>query len=136
MIIRHASLILTLLIGGLAVGCVGFSDRPTGNQMMLVRESPGTLGYQKLMAKTRESGDLKIFLEQKGLPDFLAEAESSDRQYLIFYYLDKHQAFACRTRGKDRADVEFAGPYPMTNGEWKLLNGVKTQMGAGPSRRD
>ena len=115
----------------LLAGCGSLADRPSGNQMMLVRESTGSVGYRKLMAKSRESGDLKIFIDQKGLPDFVAEANSSNREYLIFYYLDSHQAFACRTRGKGGSNVEFAGPYAMTNGEWKLLTGVKSRANAG-----
>lgn len=109
----------------MAVGACGVSSRDSSNQMMLVRESPGTLGYRKLMMKSEECGDLKIFLSEKGLPDFVAEANSSDREYLIFYYLDKHQAFACRSKYSNPSAVEFAGPYAMTSGEWKLLTNVK-----------
>ena len=95
------------------------------NQMMLVRKSPDTLGYRRLMAKSEESGDLKLFIDQTGVPDFLAEANSSDREYLIFYYLDRHQAFACRTKGRRSGEVEFAGPYKMTSGELRLLKAAK-----------
>lgn len=107
-------------------GC-GASSRGTGNQMMLVRESPDTLGYRKLMSRSQEFDDLKVFIDEKGLPDFVAEANSDDRNYLIFYYLDKHQAFACRTRANHRGGVEFAGPYSMTPGELKLLTNVKKE---------
>jgi hypothetical protein len=112
-----------LLLGG----CGSLTDRSSGNQMMLVRETPGSTGYRKLMAKSRECGDLRTFIDQKGLPDFLAEANSSNRDYLIFYYLDRHQAYACRTRGKGGNAIEFAGPYAMTKGEWKLLSEVKSR---------
>lgn len=107
-------------------GC-GASSRGTGNQMMLVRESPDTLGYRKLMSRSQEFGDLKVFIDEKGLPDFVAEANSADRNYLIFYYLEKHQAFACRTRSNHQGGVEFAGPYSMTPGELKLLTNVKNE---------
>ena len=99
---------------------------------MLVRQTPGTLGYRRLMAKSAEIADLKTFIEQTGLPDFLAEANSSDRQYLIFYYLEKHQAFACRTKNRQTGEVEFAGPYPMTAGELRLLNTAKGQANLRP----
>lgn len=124
--VRMFPLLFSVALGMAAAGC-GTASRGGGNQMMLVRQSPGTLGYQKLMAKSAQSGDLKLFFEQKGLPDFVAEANSSDRQYLILYYLDKHQAFACRAKSKRPGDVEFAGPYPITAGEWKLLTNVKKQ---------
>ena len=124
---RWVPLLLIAALGGTLVGCGVVSDPSGQNQMMLVRETPGTLGYRKLMSKSEQCGDLKVFIAQKGLPDFVAEANSSNREYLIFYYLDKHQAFACRTRGKGSPQVEFAGPYAMTTGEWKLLSEVKTQ---------
>lgn len=96
--------------------------------MMLVRESPETTGYRKLKIRVQQSEDLQIFIQKKGLPDFLAEASNGGRDYLIFYYLKQHQAYACRMKGKRGENVEFAGPYPMTDGEWKLLNGVKSQI--------
>ncbi len=117
-------LLVSAVICLAGVGC-GVSPRESGNQMMLVRETPGSLGYRKLMTKSEQCGDLKIFISEKGLPDFVAEANSSDREYLIFYYLDKHQAFACRSKYRNPSAVEFAGPYAITSGEWKLLTNVK-----------
>lgn len=118
----------------LAMGCGSVPDSWTlrrdassANQMMLVREKPDTLGYRRLMAKSQQFGDVKIFIDQTGLPDFVAETHSSDRDYLIFYYLDKREAFACRTRTRGSAQVEFAGPYPMAAGELRLLKAAKSQ---------
>jgi hypothetical protein len=128
-------LLMMAVCGLLMAGCGSVSqavaerrDASTAhNQMMLVRENPGTLGYRRLMAKSAESGDLKIFIEQTGLPDFLAEANSSDREYLIFYYLERRQAFACRTPATRAGQVEFAGPYKMTANELKLLKAARAK---------
>jgi hypothetical protein len=128
------SLLITSVVCLTGGGC-GVSSRESGNQMMLVRETPGSLGYRKLMAKSEQCGDLKIFIGEKGLPDFVAEANSTDREYLIFYYLDKHQAFACRSKYSNPSAVEFAGPYAMTAGEWKLLSGVKKKAGEATAAR-
>jgi len=98
------------------------------NQMMLVRENPATLGYRRLMVKSEQSADLKIFIGQTGLPDFLAEASSGNRDYLIFYYLERRQAFACRTAGQVNGSVEFTGPYAMTPGELRLLKAAKSKV--------
>ncbi|WAC21390.1 hypothetical protein OVA24_08320 [Luteolibacter sp. SL250] len=123
----HLLLIPFLLLGA----CGGISSSSSGNQMLLVRESTGSAGYRKLMDRSRQCGDLRIFIDQQGLPDFLAEANSGDKDYLIFYYLDRHQAYACRTKGKGGTTIEFAGPYAMTKGEWKLLSGVKSRAETG-----
>ena len=134
MLLAKIPLLVSTAICLLAAGC-GVVSNSSENQMMLVRETPGTVGYRKLMARSEQSGDLKIFISQKGLPDFLAEANSSNREYLIFYYLDKHQAFACRSKSTNPGSVEFAGPYAMTAGEWKLLTAAKKQANGGADLR-
>lgn len=80
------------------------------------------------MVKSEQSADLKIFIGQTGMPDFLAEASSGNREYLIFYYLDRRQAFACRTTGRATGAVEFTGPYAMTPGELRLLKEAKSKV--------
>ena len=128
--------VVVMAVGCLALaGCGSVSDSWTtrrdastaSNRMMLVRQSPETLGYRRIMSKSQESGDLKIFIDQTGLPDFLAETNNDDREYLIFYYLKRHQAYACRTKGG--GGVEFSGPYAMTPGELRLLTEAKKQAG-------
>lgn len=93
--------------------------------MMLVRESPPSFGYDRLLVKSSEFPDLGIFLSQTGLPDFYAETNSHERQYLIFYYLERHVAFACRTRASRGKEVEFTGPYRITDREYRLLSDAK-----------
>jgi len=92
------------------------------DQMMLVRSEPPSFGYQRLETKSQTYPDLGVFVSQKGLPDFLAETGNQNRRYLILYYLKKRQAFACRTRSGDNRAVEFAGPYPITDKEFRLLD--------------
>ena len=124
-------------IGGTALGCVLISACGTGwplssdaaanNQMMLVRKAPPSFGYDRLLVKSEVYPDLGLFLQQTGLPDFYAETNSRERQYLIFYYLEKHHAFACRTRSTRGKEVEFTGPYRITDSEYRLLNGAKRE---------
>ncbi len=66
-----------------------------------------------------------MFVQQRGHPDFLAETGDHDRHYFILYYLKQRQAFACRTRAGHAGAVEFAGPYPITDGEYRLLDGFR-----------
>lgn len=128
--------VVAMTVGFLALaGCGSVSESWTtrrdastaSNRMMLVRQTPDTLGYRRLMAKSQVSGDLKIFIDQTGMPDFLAEANNDDREYLIFYYLKRHQAFACRSKGGAGGSVEFSGPYAMTAGEHRMLTDAKNQ---------
>ena len=117
-----------LLLGACAPNHGWLSRSPASaanNQMMLVRDDPDSFGYQRLMVKAQQFPDLGIFIEDTGLPDFFAETSSGERQYLIFYYLRQRQAFACRGKGADSNEVEFSGPYSITDSEYRLLSEAK-----------
>ena len=105
------------LIGSMA----GAAD----DQIMLVRKEPPSFGYQRLTSQFSVYPDLGVFVSTHGLPNFLAETGNQDRRYFILYYLQKRQAFACRTRAPRGPAVEFAGPYPITDREFRLLDGFR-----------
>ena len=112
--------------GLLAVSCAQVSDTwmsvAARDQMMLVKVDPPSFGYHRLVSKSATYPDLGTFVSKQGLPDFLAETETDDRSYLILYYLKSRNAFACRTRPGNNKTVEFAGPYPITDKEFRLLD--------------
>jgi hypothetical protein len=105
----------------------GSSAAAAKNQIMLIRQQPPSFGYRRLQAQGTEFRDLGVFVKQRGLPNFLAETGAGERRYFILYYLKNRQAFACRTRLDRGQAVEFAGPYPITDREFKLLNGFRNQ---------
>jgi len=130
-VFAHSSLLLlaALLLGSCThagdkwlVGTSGFAAH---DQIMLVRKTPPSFGYDRLMDQAVVHPDLGLFVEKKGVPDFLAETSTSDRHYFILYYLKARQAYACRTATKYSREVEFAGPYPITAREYKLLHGFR-----------
>ena len=92
------------------------------NQIMLVRENPASFGYRRLVGQSQVYQDLSVFVKQRGLPNFMAETSNQDRRYFILYYLKQREAFACRTHSASGQSVEFAGPYPITEREFQLLN--------------
>ncbi|WP_035608717.1 hypothetical protein [Haloferula sp. BvORR071] len=99
----------------------GWTERAAQDRIMLVRNSPETLGHRRLVFQSATHPDLKVFLSQKGLPDFIAETSSDDRQYLVLYYLDKRKGYICRTHRVENSEVVFAGPYNMTKRETGVL---------------
>ncbi|RYD29396.1 MAG: hypothetical protein EOP87_18455 [Verrucomicrobiaceae bacterium] len=111
----------------------GLSATPE-NQIMLIRKEPPSFGFQRLTVQSRVYPDLALFVNQKGLPDFLAETHNSDRHYFIIYYLGNREAFACRTRTAGSRNVEFAGPYPITDREYKLLDGFRKDPTKAPAK--
>ncbi len=121
--------LITLLCGGCLPGTrSSFLQRTSGSandHIMLVRRDPPTFGFQRLAAHAIAHPDLGIFLRQKGDPDFLAETNKSGNRYLILYFTGSSKAFACRTGGDGSRQVEFSGPYPITAGEAKTLQGLR-----------
>lgn len=127
--------------GLLVASCAGVADSvfdglgaTPENQIMLVRKEPPSFGFQRLTIQSRVYPDLALFVNQKGLPDFLAETHNSDRHYFIIYYLAARQAFACRTRTPGSKSVEFAGPYPITDREYKVLDAFRKDPTRAPAR--
>ena len=101
------------------------------DQIMLVRKEPPSFGHQRLEMETQVYPELAVFVAKQGLPDFLAETSDRERHYFILYYLKERHAYVCRTRQGGKRALEFAGPYPVTDREFRLLDGFRRD----PSRR-
>jgi hypothetical protein len=110
---------------------LGRMEAAAKDQIMLVRRDPASFGYRRLEDHLATYPELKVFVSQHEIPDFLAETGNRDRRYLILYYLKDREAFISRVRVENRASLEFAGPYPITPKEFKLLDGFR----ADPSKR-
>lgn len=104
------------------------------DQMMMVRAEPPTFGYQRLLTGMRDYPDLARFVNQRGLPDFLAETGDRSNRYMILYYLRQREAIACRVVSNRAGTVEFAGPYPVTDREFKTLDGIRNPGSEGTGR--
>lgn len=125
-----ANRILGLVFGLLLGNCARFEESwipgseaaLAKNQIMLVRKDPPSFGFQRLTTRSALYPDLLWFVKQRGIPDFLAETGDEDWQYFILYYLQPRQAFACRTHHRQRTAIEFSGPYPITDREFRLLD--------------
>ena len=104
------------------------------DQIMLVRKDPPSFGFHRLETQSAIYPDIRFFVAKHGLPDFLAETGNGDRKYFILYYLKDRKAFACRTRVENRQTVEFAGPYPITEKEYRLLDGFRRDPSQKPEK--
>ena len=109
----------------------GSMSAAANDQIMLVRQAPPSFGYRRLGTQSVAYPDLAVFVKKQGVPNFLAETHNNERHYFILYYLSERKAFACRRRSGNRGAVEFAGPYPITGREFRLLDGFRKD----PSRK-
>lgn len=112
----------------------GIDAAAAKDQIMLVRKEPPSFGFQRLETQSGAYPDLRFFVSKHGLPDFLAETGSGDQKYFILYYLKDRKAFACRTRVENRRSVEFSGPYPITEKEYRLLDAFRRDPSKKPER--
>jgi hypothetical protein len=113
---------------------LGAEGAAAKDQIMLVRRDPPSFGFQRLATQSGIYPDLEFFVSKRGLPNFLAETGNSDRKYFILYYLGDRQAFACRTRMENRTSVEFSGPYPITDKEFRMLDDFRRDPSHKPVR--
>ena len=138
--IRVVGIVLTgLLVASCTqVGHAVISDAMSAaakDQIMLVRQEPPSFGYQRLTMQSNDLPDLKSFLARHGFPDFIAETSNQERRYFILYYLKDRHAFVCRSRVGHSHAVEFAGPYPITAREFRLLDDFRRDPGHKPVNR-
>lgn len=145
---HHGKLWTLRVIGVAATGLLAASCAQVGNklisggmsaaakdQIMLVRTEPPSFGYQRLTMQSDDFPDLKFFLSKHGLPDFLAETSNRERRYLILYFLNDRRAFVCRSRTENSRAFEFAGPYPITAHEFRLLDDFRRDPDHKPMKR-
>jgi len=115
-----------LLLAGCArfeeSGLPGSAASMARNQIMLVRKDPPSFGYYRLESQQSIYPDLTFFIEKRGEPDFVAETGDEGRHYFILYYLRQRQAYACRSNPEHPHAIEFAGPYPITEREFRTLD--------------
>ncbi len=126
-----------LVVAALAGACrpvsdawvTGWTEAQANDRIMLVRQEPRTLGFQRLESQSGVYPDLGVFLRVHGMPDFLAESTTENRHFLILYYLENRCAFACRAKEPSTRMIEFSGPQPITEREYVLLDGLKREAG-------
>ena len=128
---------ITGVAGGLLVACSvscttfeesglpGSAASMARNQIMFVKAEPETFGHYRLISLMRNYPDMGLFVAKRGMPDFLAETSNSRQHYCILYYLNSRQAYAARTRAPNRQRLEFAGPYPITEKEKRILQNLQ-----------
>ena len=108
-------------------GLPGSAASMAHNQIMYVAAEPETFGHYRLLSLMRINPDLDLFVSQRGMPDFLAETSNGPKHYYILYYLKQRQAYVARTRAAQANRLEFAGPYPVTEKESRILKNLRDE---------
>ncbi len=98
------------------------------DHIMLVEKNPPTFGYERLYALSQHYHDLSKFIEKEGKPRYYAETTNGGSRYLILYYSERREAFACRSVLKSPHKIEFSGPYPITKNELATLHKLERDL--------
>lgn len=106
-------------------GLPGSASWIARDKIMAVKNPPPSFGYHRLKMHVARNSDLGIFVNARGVPDFMAESKNRGRHYLILYYSKSRQAFACREGGEFGQTLEFSGPYPITEKEHRTLQQLR-----------
>ncbi len=106
-------------------GLPGSAAALARDKMMLVREEPPSFGSYRMHTLMETYPAIRGFIEDHGMPDFLAETRHERYEYLILYYLGRREAHACKVGLGWSREVEFSGPYPVTDSEYKVLDGFR-----------
>lgn len=120
---NYAAILLCCLFL-VSCGGSGWAERAANDRIMLVREAPPTLGFRRLEQQSARHPSLTQFMGKRGRPDFVAETHSDDRHYMVLYYLERKVAYAARS-WRGQPTMEFAGPYPISDEETKILGDLK-----------
>lgn len=122
------SIFTSFLLALLFTSCGGgmhWTERAAQDRIMLVRDDPPTLGHRRIAYQSTAHPDLGLFIQRKGRPDFIAETSADDRQYLVLYYLEKQNAFVCRSWRNQPNMIMFSGPQDITDKEVELLGELR-----------
>jgi hypothetical protein len=104
----------------------GWTEKEANDSIMIVRETPSTLGWKRLRYFSTLHPECKPYFARMGTPDCIAESTRARQHYLIVYYLDRRQAFSFRNNTRAVSQpIEVAGPFPITRKEYRLLHALK-----------
>jgi hypothetical protein len=105
----------------------GWTRSESQDQIMLVRKDPPSLGQRRLTSLAGVYPDLGGFLRAHGSPEFLAETHTSNRHFLVLYYLTTQTSYVCQAKQPSTREISPAVPYTMSRRECNLLKDFQRQ---------
>lgn len=95
------------------------------NKIMSLNKNVKTIGERRIKALSENYPSVATFLENKGNPKYLAESIEHDDHMIVFYYPEEKKAYACRYAIGSTTEMEFSGPFPITDQEMAYLQKVE-----------
>ncbi len=106
---------------------VGRTNDAAEDRILLIQRNPPSMGYQRLVNQRVLHPEFASWLDQMGMPEFMAEKTLDEHHYMVLYYLSRKQAYSCRTsRHYSSERMAISGPLNITPREQHILRDFRS----------
>ncbi len=90
-----------------------------------IRANPPTIGYRRLKAYSTVNEAMKMFLQAKGMPDYIIEKPEFTSSRIACFYLTKNHAYLLQLPGHYAIQgMKVLGPEPIGEKDLKLFKAL------------
>jgi hypothetical protein len=127
------SLCASLLLCLMTVSCAPYQSaaylgwsRLDAEGLQPVQEKPPTIGWKRLKAHANVNDAVKLFLQSKGMPDFLVEKTGllGDTSLCLFYDR-KNEAWMLEYHTVHTTRIKVLGPAPIGEKDRRLFQALR-----------
>ncbi len=102
---------------------LGWTQAEAGG-IQIVRENPPSLAWKRLQAHADVNAAVKLFLQEKGMPDYLLESHGLLEVRLCCFYEKKNEAWLILAKGYQPAGTRLLGPEPIGEKDRRLFKAI------------
>ena len=130
---KPTSVLLSLLLCLLAVSCETYKSaaylgwtQMDSDGLQPVSEKPPTVGWKRLKAHAGVNDGIKLFLQTKGMPDFLVEKNGLlGDATLCLFYVGKNEAWLLEYSTINPMKMKALGPAPIGEKDRRLFQALR-----------
>lgn len=128
---RHAFLLAVLTLLSLLTSCESYKSasylgwtQMDAQGLQAVRENPPSLAWKRLKAHAGVNDVVKLFLQSKGMPDYILENQGFWEVRICCFYESKNQAWLILSKGNSARTTRILGPEPIGEKDRKLFKAL------------
>lgn len=102
---------------------LGWTQAEAGG-IQIVRENPPSLAWKRLQAHADVNAAVKLFLQDKGMPDYVLESHGLIEVRICCFYEKKNEAWLILAKGYQAAGTRLLGPEPIGEKDRRLFKAI------------
>ncbi len=102
---------------------LGWTQAEAGG-IQIVRENPPSLAWKRLRAHADVNAAVKLFLQDKGMPDYVLESHGLIEVRICCFYEKKNEAWLILAKGYQAAGTRLLGPEPIGEKDRRLFKAI------------